>query len=404
MRWCYFALLNVIRNMRRSILAVTIIAVAMVAILTTSGFALFTYQSLAEKAARDEGNFIVTHQDHELEEDTPLQYGLGDISSLHTALNADEAVKAALPRVKFSGLASNGDKSLIFMGLGVDSEEFMVKGPIFSLLEGRLLSSYTDPQALPQLLLAKGLAKSLKVSIGDVVTLMTTTTSGALNAVDFEVIGIYTTGIPELDKRQLYAALDQAQALLNTATISSLSVYLFDLAATAETMSHYQQLEQDYAYTPWWDKAFYYQSVQSLYNRIFGLLGVMLVLLVLFAVSNTMTLSVAERTREIGTLRALGVYQSEILRNFTLEAVTIALIGVVIGVVAAWLVSLVIMMLGIEMPPPPGSEQGYPLVVLFSWHIALMSAVAILVISVLAALRAAHQGCKNTIVEALSHV
>lgn len=51
MRWCYFALLNVIRNMRRSILAVTIIAVAMVAILTTSGFALFTYQSLAEKSS-----------------------------------------------------------------------------------------------------------------------------------------------------------------------------------------------------------------------------------------------------------------------------------------------------------------------------------------------------------------
>lgn len=65
-------------------------------------------------------------------------------------------------------------------------------------------------------------------------------------------------------------------------------------------------------------KRFYYQSVQSLYNRIFGLLGVMLVLLVLFAVSNTMTLSVAERTREIGTLRALGIYQSEIFTQLLL--------------------------------------------------------------------------------------
>ncbi|MBQ4849981.1 FtsX-like permease family protein [Pseudoalteromonas sp. MMG012] len=404
MRWIIFAFLNVLRNGRRSLFTILVSAVAVAAILTTSGFALFTYESLAEKAARDEGNFIITHAKFlEEEEDTPLEYGLSDTQVLRSQLAEDEEIKSILPRINFNGLISNGEKSSIFIGLGVEPEEFMVKGPFLSMLSGQALSDFGDENQA-QIVLGKDLARSLKVKVGDYVTLMSTTTDGALNALDFVVRGIYTTGVPDLDKRQLYVKLSDAQSLLYTDKVSSLSVYLFDLNATQRKVAQYQSRDQSLLFVPWWEKAFYYQSVKALYNRIFGLLGGIMVLLVFFSISNTMAMTVTERTREIGTVAAMGSYQWEIIRNFILESSIIGFLGAVIGIVISIIVSWGLVYLGLEMPPPPGSNQGYPLTITFSWEIALSVMSVMVVVCVLAAFRAAYKGSSKSITEALSHV
>ncbi|MBE0366661.1 ABC transporter permease [Pseudoalteromonas aurantia] len=404
MRWIIFAFLNVLRNGRRSLFTILVSAVAVAAILTTSGFALFTYESLAEKAARDEGNFIITHAKFfEEEEDTPLEYGLSDTQVLRSQLAEDEEIKSILPRINFNGLISNGEKSSIFIGLGVEPEEFMVKGPFLSMLSGQALSDFGDENQA-QIVLGKDLARSLKVKVGDYVTLMSTTTDGALNALDFVVRGIYTTGVPDLDKRQLYVKLSDAQSLLYTNKVSSLSVYLFDLNATQRKVAQYQSRDQSLLFVPWWEKAFYYQSVKALYNRIFGLLGGIMVLLVFFSISNTMAMTVTERTREIGTVAAMGSYQWEIIRNFILESSIIGFLGAAIGIVISIIVSWGLVYLGLEMPPPPGSNQGYPLTITFSWEIALSVMSVMVVVCVLAAFRAAYKGSSKSITEALSHV
>ncbi|PAX99803.1 ABC transporter permease [Pseudoalteromonas sp. HM-SA03] len=405
MRWVVFAFFNVLRNGRRSLFTILVAAVAVAAILTTSGFALFTYQSLAEKAARDEGNFIITHKKQlEQEEDMPLQYGLADTELLQNQLLEDERVKSVLPRINFNGLVSNGEKSSIFIGLGVEPEEFMVKGPFLTMLSGQALSSFSDSEVESQIVLGKDLARSLKVAVGDYVTLMSTTTDGALNALDFQVRGIYTTGVPDLDKRQLYIKLSDAQSLLYTDKVSSLSVYLFDLDNTQSAVAQYEPRVPALAVVPWWESAFYYQSVKDLYNRIFGLLGGIMVLLVFFSISNTMAMTVTERTREIGTVAAMGSYQGEIIRNFILESSIIGFLGATIGIAISALVAWGLVYLGLEMPPPPGSNQGYPLTITFSWEIALSVMLTMILVCVLAAFKAAYKGSAKPITEALSHV
>lgn len=404
MRWIAFAFLNVCRNGRRSLFTILVAAVAVTAIMTTSGFALFTYQSLAEKAARDEGNFLITHPKFLVEEeDLPLQYGLSDTQALVDKFSDDEDVKSVLPRINFNGLISNGEKSAIFIGLGVEPQEFNVKGPFLSMLAGQALSDFGDAHEA-QIVLGQGLARSLKVNVGDYVTLMSTTTDGALNALDFKVRGVYTTGVPELDKRQLYVKLSDAQSLLFTDKVSSLSVYLFDIDQTQQKVTHYQSGDSALQFTPWWERAFYYQSVKDLYNRIFGLLGGIMVLLVFFSISNTMAMTVAERTREIGTVAAMGAYQWEIIRNFVLESCIIGCIGAGIGIALSAGVSLALLHLGLEMPPPPGSNQGYPLTISFSWEIACVVMGVLVLVCVLAALKAAYKGSSKSITEALSHV
>ena len=233
MRWLAFAFQNVMRNGRRSFFTILVTAIAMTAILTSAGFALFTYHSLAEKAARDEGNLTITHQKFFIEEeDVPMQFGLSEYEDIQQEILSDDEIKYVLLRLNFNGLVSNGDKTTIFIGLGVEANEFRVKGPFLNILAGSSLSSSGMTDGLPQIMLTKGLARNMKVTIGEIVTLLATTTEGSLNAYDFSVRGIYSTGIPDLDKRQLYVNMKNAQSLINTEKVSSLAVYLFDIDKT----------------------------------------------------------------------------------------------------------------------------------------------------------------------------
>lgn len=68
------------------------------------------------------------------EEDTPLQNGLDGAAALRDQLLADPAVRQVLPRVEFTGLISNGDKSTVTMPAGIDPDaEFAVKGPFLAI-------------------------------------------------------------------------------------------------------------------------------------------------------------------------------------------------------------------------------------------------------------------------------
>ncbi|WKE64777.1 ABC transporter permease [Gallaecimonas kandeliae] len=403
MLWLHFAFLNVWRNARRSVFTMLVTAIATLAIMTSAGFALFTYHSLAEKAARDEGNLTISDpRFFSDEEEVPMAFGLKDVESIRGQLLADDDVKAVLPRLNFTGLVSNGEKTAIFIGLGVEPQEFHVKGPFLDMLQGQPLSSFEETR--PQVVLAQGLAKSLKVKVGDFVTLLATTTSGALNAFDFEVKGIYSTGVPDLDKRQLYVDIPSAKSLLDTDKVSSLAVYLFDIDKTADKLSQYAKRFPAQLVTPWWQRAFYYQSVRDLYNRIFGLLGAVMVLLVFFSISNTMGMTVTERTREIGTVAAMGGYRWETIRNFTLESCIIGILGALAGIALSFLLTWALLQLHIQMPPPPGSSKGYPLTIEFSWPLAALTSLILTLICVLAAVKAAYKGSSKNITEALSHV
>ncbi|MBJ6911590.1 ABC transporter permease, partial [Vibrio cholerae] len=112
----------------------------------------------------------------------------------------------------------------IFVGLGVDDKEFDMKGPFLDLRAGQTLQDPKSPRfdpTQPQVMLGVDLARNLSVGVGDWVTLLATTADGALNALDFQVRGLYSTGVPELDKRQLYLHLASAQELLNSSKVST---------------------------------------------------------------------------------------------------------------------------------------------------------------------------------------
>ncbi|ENM5933516.1 ABC transporter permease [Vibrio mimicus] len=408
------AALNLQRNRRRSLLSISIIAIAVLALTSAGGFGLYTYDSLRESTARDVGHLTLSLRGYfEQEEETPLANGLEGSDSIRQALLANPAIRGIQPRIELTGLVSNGVKSTIFVGLGVDYKEFDMKGPFLDLRAGQTLQDPNSPRfdpTQPQVMLGVDLARNLNVAVGDWVTLLATTADGALNALDFQVRGLYSTGVPELDKRQLYLHLTSAQELLNSSKVSTLSVYLFTTEHTERVQGWVEEqlsklhLAQDLQVTPWQQLAVFYTRVKDLYDRLFGVMGTVMAMVVFVALFNTLTMSVSERTREIGTLSALGAYPNDILAGFVREATLLALCGTLLGTLLNLLTIAVVRVADIQMPPPPGRTEGYPLDLYFSFTLVGLCAVGTVVICVLAAWFSARKGVNKPITEALAYV
>jgi len=402
MRWLKFAIQNTLRNRRRSLVTVAIAALGTAAILLAGGFALYTYQALEQSAARSTGHLIVgVPAQFTQDEDTPLQHGLDNYQALSTQLLADPDVRQVLPRVAFSGLISNGDKSTVMLATGVEPDsEFAVKGPFLNMVAGDVLATAAK-QA--EVMLGEGLAKSLKAKPGTSLTLLASTTDGALNALDVTVKGVFSTGVPDIDKRLVYTDIATAQKLLNTTRVSTLGVFLKSMAATAPAQQRVSRLNPQLTVQTWLDQAFFYKSVRDLYNRIFGALGLIIGVIVVFVVTNAMAMAIIERTREIGTLRALGTLPSQLLRTLALEGMVLGGVGAAAGALIAFAVSMLLYVVPVQMPPPPGSSRGYPLNVTFDAGMYAVAVLAMVALSMLASAWIARKTVHTPVAEALAH-
>jgi putative ABC transport system permease protein len=401
-KWLRFALQNTLRNRRRSLVTVAIAALGTAAILLAGGFAMFTYQALAQAAARSTGHLIVGLPDQfAKDEDTPLQHGLDDAGALAARLLADPDVRQVLPRVAFSGLISNGDKSTVMLAAGVDPDsEFAVKGPFLTIKAGEVLSS--GAQAA-EVMLGEGLARSLRAQPGTSLTLLASTTDGALNALDVTVKGVFETGVPDIDKRLVYTDIATAQKLLNTKRVSTLGVFLKRMESTEAAQQRVAAANPRLMVQTWRDQAFFYNSVRGLYNRIFGALGLIIGVIVVFVVTNAMAMAIIERTREIGTLRALGTLPSQLLRTLALEGMVLGGVGACVGALLALGVSLLLLVAPVTMPPPPGSTRGYPLNIDIDPTLYGATVLAMVVLATLASAWIARKTVNLPVVDALAH-
>lgn len=402
MKWLRFAIQNTQRNRRRSMVTIAIAALGTAAILVASGFALAVYQALAQAAARSSGHLVIGQSvQFTKDEETPLQYGLDDAQRLSRELMADPDVRQVLPRVVFNGLISNGEKSTVMLANGVEPDaEFAVKGPFLNMVAGDVLASGGVGS---EVMLGEGLARSLKAKPGSSLTLLATTTEGALNALDVTVKGVFSFGIPDIDNRMVYTDVATAQKLLVTKRVTTLGVFLRNMDVVSAARERLAAANPTLAVHTWIEQAVFYRSVRALYNRIFGALGLIIGVIVVFVVTNSMAMAIIERTREIGTLRALGTLPSQLLRTLALEGMVLGGVGAVVGALLAIGISLVLYVVPVQMPPPPGSSRGYPLNITVDPLVYAVMLAAMVAISMLASAWIARKTVNAPVVTALAH-
>jgi putative ABC transport system permease protein len=154
----------------------------------------------------------------------------------------------------------------------------------------------------------------------------------------------------------------------------------------------------------WRELAVFYGQVRLLYIGIFGFVGAVLVVIVILSAAIVMTMAVAERTREIGTLRALGTRPAGILKLFLAEGAALAAAGCVAGLILALLIRAILNASGIILPPPPGATHGMPIHVQFFSLAYAAGFLAMIATMAVASYFPARRASRLSIVEALAHV
>jgi len=402
------ALRNIGRNRRRTLLTAGIVAFGFAALTLAGGFVAQSFEALAEGTVRGGvGHLqIASPELFSGTEAETLEHGLGDSSALARRAEADPAVREVLRRIDFFGLAGTGGSALPFLGLGVEPEaEARSMDTPDLVTAGRWLGAAEDDEAV----LGGGLARALAVGPGDWVTLFAMTVDGVLNARDVEVVGVAGLPVRELDDRYLAVPLASADRLLQAdGTVSKLVLLVDDpdrAAAVGERLVATLRAEgATVDFRTWQELAEFYRQVRTLYLGIFGFLGAVLVLIVLLAAANSMLMVATERTREIGTLRALGMKPRGVVRLFALEGLTQGALGCGAGAALSLALREVVNRSHLLMPAPPGVAHPVELFIRFYPQAYGIALAGMLAAGLLATWWPAHRAARLPIVEALAHV
>lgn len=408
------ALRNLLRQRRRTALTLMVVVAGFLALSLAGGFMAQTFQGLSDGAIRGGlGHLqVMPPEALEGEEAQSLEKALPDGEALAARLRQDPAVAEVLPRIQFMGLLSSGPRSVAFLGTAVDPVlEPKHMACLDSLKDGakapggagsRWLSA--DPAAR-EVILGAGLARSLGASVGSLLTLMSTTRDGALNAVDVEVAGLQDLGLKELNDRVLTVSLATAGQLLDAGPARSrLSIALKRPQDTATEQLRIQALLPGTSVKPWFELASFYRQVKLLYIAIFGFMGLVLFLVVLLATVNTLLMSVMERVREFGVLRAMGLQPGQLLALLQWEGAFLGLLGSALGLAATLLLRAGLNALHLQMPAPPGTSHGYELNIHLVPGVYLAVAMGLQATIQLSALFPGLKAARLRIVEALRHV
>ena len=401
------ALRNLVRQKRRTALMGAVVAFGFAAFALAGGFIAQSFEGLKEGTIRTVGQLqVVDRRAVTKNEETTLEFGLPDAARARAIAARDPAVAAVLPRIEFVGLATNGSKSVPFLGVGVDPEP---EGSATYARELIVAGSYLSGDGGDDLVLGTGLASALNVKVGDRLTLMGTRQDGSLNAVDGVVRGLADVRIKELNDRYLVAGIGLASRLLESPqTVSKLVIFLKPIAdereAAQRLLRSLNAAGYPVAIRHWRELAAFYEQVRLLYIGIFGFVGAVLVVIVILSAAIVMTMAVAERTREIGTLRAIGTRPAGILKLFLAEGIAIAVVGCVAGMLFALVVRAVLNASGLVLPPPPGATHGMPINVRL-YPLAYAAGLLAMVITMgVASYFPARRASRLSIVDALSHV
>ena len=154
---------------------------------------------------------------------------------------------------------------------------------------------------------------------------------------------------------------------------------------------------------PWHQLADFYNKTVALFSKQVGVLKFIIAAIIILSISNTLIMSVLERTSEIGTMMALGATRNAIVRCFLGEGVVLGVLGGLIGVIAGVVLALAISAIGVPMPAPPGVAWGYIGQVRVSFPLVIDAFALAVITTLIASFYPAWKASRMEIVDALRH-
>jgi putative ABC transport system permease protein len=458
---------NMLRNLRRSAMTGSAVAAGAMAMLLFGGFTSYIFSGLETNNVQRIGHLTVFRDGYFLlGAGNPAAYGIDRYQDVMKLIERDPVVGPMInvltPTQSLVGIAGNfsgeveASKTFLGVGLVPSDRERMRRWDEFGASRLYTLDSRLSDADQSRGLVGVGLARVLglcaplglqgcprpaapaspsapvaavKRDIADLaahdlgagradsnrmpqIDLLAATSGGAPNVVRLTVSGGEPQGVKELDDNYIAMHLALAQQLVYGRGEHKVTGIVLQLhrsedlpAARARLVALFKQNRLDLDVRDFGELTPFYGQVVRMFSSIFLFIALVMGMIVLFAVVNTMTMNVMERTNEIGTIRAMGVRRSGIRSQFTVEGALIGAIGAAIGALLACTIAVLVNHAGLTWIPPGNVTEvplrldvvGRPLLVVGAW-------LALALVATVAALLPANRAARLPVVDALRHV
>jgi len=457
---------NIFRNTRRSLTTLSTIAIGAAAVLVFGAYVTYIAYGVETNAVQRTGHFQVFRNGYfNFGAAAPGAWGMDNYENVLKLIKSDADLKplsaVVTPIQSLSGIAGNfeSNTSKTFFGVGfVPSERDHMKqwNEYGTGSQGLRRSGLKDddfsegitgiglvrilglcdrlhlddcPKAPHVQDGAEGAAESApSVDLGELserdksawaqsdseptIDLLAATAGGAPNVVSLQIKRVELQPLKELDDNYIGMNIALAQNLIYgrgehkaTGIVVQLNRTEDMKSTRARLLSLFKEHNLDLELRDFTELNPQYNQIIALFGSIFSFISVIIGIVVLFTVTNTMGMSVIERTGEIGTTRAMGVRRQVIRWQFLVEGALLGVIGATVGVGLAYLAAY-----GINHSmltwTPPGQAAPIPLRLYMAGAYSLIAVTwtGLLAVSALAALIPANRAAKMAVVDALRHV
>lgn len=421
---------NLWRNHRRSLATILSLSFGFAAVSLFAGYTNAIYMGLSNVAIHTDliGHLTVNKQGWQTQGKLhPSKYLLnpGEIQKIR------EIVEQAIPgtrvveRMSTSGLVSNGRNSTIFIAEGISAEDMTtLRGP-FRNAPGTLVGD--NPVGVT---VGSGLAETLGLKVGDSGSVLVSTIHGQANAADIDVTATVNTGNLATNDKWMVMPLNLVQEQMDAAGRAELLTILLprrddalldsnDLllsmfsrpapdeatsgAMRSQLQAAFQKAGLEMEVRTWQEMSTFFRQVKDMYDMIFGLMLAVVLSIVVLSIANAMSMSVVERTREIGTLRAIGMRRFGVTKLFVTEACLLVAVGLFAGLLLTLLVRAGVNALDVRYIPP-GNTTTIPLYIAFDTVRTGIAAGVLTLLAIVAAFMPARGAARNPIIVSLGHV
>ena len=359
-----FSFLNLFRHKRRSFSTVAAIILGGIAIFLYGGFIDYSFWILKEQTIRTNIGHVQIYNKHYFETSNKNKSLIADYAALKKAILNDPTLSSDIAtlsgQLEFGGVVSHyeSETSSYFSALGVEPLPAITLGSFDKLVSGSDLSRVKSDE----ITMGRGLAKTLNTRYGDWLDAMVVNIAGGQGALSLKLRGIFESGIKDYDDVALKIPLNTAQHMMGTKGVSKVLILLKDDNTQAFTAKLRQFIERNHlplVVKDWRESSLFYQQVEGLLSGIYFFIKLIVALIVIFMIGNSMTMNIVERTREITTLRAIGLKPLHVTRLFLMEGIFTGLIGAAGSLAIGIMIATLINFYGIAMPPSPGQTVGY---------------------------------------------
>jgi len=358
---------NVRRHKRRTFLSALVIAVGLAMFILMNsimtGMDRANIDNLIELSTSSIR--ISTKEYAEDIESLPLKYGLQNVQELTMFIQQQEDVAGVTPRTQFLGQLSNWEETMPVIGQVVDAKTDAIVFALMNYLQG----NYFSDEGENEIILGKGLAEEMGVQPGDYITLYALTKYESRNADEFHIVGLLNTTDPNINLNTILITYETADSFLDLeGLVTELYVAMERRVSYNLFVKDVQQLQTKL------QSRFPELQIDSFLKIASGFLKLteqkkafgmifMLIILAIAAVGifNSVLMSVYERIREIGVLRAQGMKRGEIVTLFLWEGGFIGILGSILGLIIGCGANIYFVLVGIPLDKFSGFEtSGIP--------------------------------------------